>query len=200
MSAPDTIAVLRESWRGKVWTARPFRVVLDTPALIALHMMPGSVCKHPKGAAEFLPDEWTLSDRPWVGGDMLCLHQPGRWQAVWLFWSPPPERRFLRWYVNLQEPLRRTRLGFDYLDQELDLVIEADRSWYWKDEAAFRSAASVGCIIGMGLWEATRPGGCIGRLFLSRRELQRARAAAREVPAFEPLPTFDLYSLLCGVC
>jgi hypothetical protein len=47
--------------------------------------------------------------------------------------------------VNLQEPLRRTRLGFDSMDQLLDLVISPDLStWHWKDEDEFNEAVALG--------------------------------------------------------
>lgn len=65
---------------------------------------------------------------------------------IMLFWSAG-QADFLGWYVNLQQPLRRTALGFDYLDQELDIVISPDRStWSWKDEAAFEDAQRRGVI------------------------------------------------------
>ena len=55
--------------------------------------------------------------------------------------------RLDRWYVNLQTPLRRTALGFDYLDQELDIVIAPDlNSWRWKDEEGFAALLQRGRI------------------------------------------------------
>ena len=36
--------------------------------------------------------------------------------------------------MNLEEPLRRTAIGFDTLDHELDVIVELDGSWRWKDE------------------------------------------------------------------
>jgi hypothetical protein len=49
------------------------------------------------------------------------------------------------WYVNLREHLRRTRLGFDSMDQLLNLVISPDRStWHWKDEEEFDDAVALG--------------------------------------------------------
>jgi hypothetical protein len=130
--------VLRETWQGRVWTARPVRVVQDLPELLVLHMQPGTVYKHPDDVPEFLPDEWTLRDRVWTGGDALYLCPPDAWHMVVLFFTPPPTRRLDRWYVNLQLPLVRTAIGFDYLDQELDIVIAPDRSsWHWKDEDRF---------------------------------------------------------------
>lgn len=45
---PGSQIVMRETWRGQVWTARPVTVVQDTHELIALYMMPGTVYKHPR--------------------------------------------------------------------------------------------------------------------------------------------------------
>jgi hypothetical protein len=42
--------------------------------------------------------------------------------------------RFRGWYVNVLAPCLRTEYGFDVVDRTLDLVVRADRSWYWKDE------------------------------------------------------------------
>ena len=42
------------------------------------------------------------------------------------------------WYVNLQDPFRRMPLGFDYLDQELDVIVSPDLStWHWKNQEKF---------------------------------------------------------------
>lgn len=54
---------------------------------------------------------------------------------------------FLCWYINLQEPLRRTPLGFDSMDLALDIVISPDRSqWRWKDEDEFAGLIELGLI------------------------------------------------------
>jgi hypothetical protein len=43
------------------------------------------------------------------------------------------------------EPVRRTPLGFDYMDQTLDIIVRADRStWRWKDETELRQAQPLG--------------------------------------------------------
>ena len=36
--------------------------------------------------------------------------------------------------MNLEEPWRPSRVGFDTADHELDLWIDADGCWRWKDE------------------------------------------------------------------
>jgi Protein of unknown function (DUF402) len=37
------------------------------------------------------------------------------------------------WYVNLQEPFRRTARGIDTMDSVLDIVVARDGAWRWKD-------------------------------------------------------------------
>ena len=42
---------------------------------------------------------------------------------------------FLKWYVNLEDPLIRSAVGFDYLDNLLDIEVAPDLSaWNFKDE------------------------------------------------------------------
>jgi hypothetical protein len=48
------------------------------------------------------------------------------------FWDGP-ERRFAGWYVNLEEPFRRTSVGYDTQDLELDVWIPVDQPWRFKD-------------------------------------------------------------------
>jgi hypothetical protein len=60
-----------------------------------------------------------------------------------------PSRRlgagtFRGWYVNVQEPVRRTPVGFDVVDLTLDIVVRPDLSWYWKDEDELALALSRG--------------------------------------------------------
>ncbi len=54
---------------------------------------------------------------------------------------------FLCWYINLQEPLRRTPVGFDSMDLALDIVISPDCSmWRWKDEDEFAEMIGLGLL------------------------------------------------------
>jgi Protein of unknown function (DUF402) len=142
---------LREHWNNKVWTVRPVTVVVDTPEVIALYMMPGTIYKHPRAidgspVPHFLPDEWVLVDTQWFGGGALYLAPPGQWYVI-MGLLGDDNQRIERWYVNLQTPYHRTRLGFDYLDQELDIVINREfTTWSWKDEEKFIDAQRRGSI------------------------------------------------------
>jgi hypothetical protein len=60
-----------------------------------------------------------------------------------LLWAAVDDRPL--WYVNLQEPLARTPLGFDTVDHLLDVVVELDRSsWRWKDEDELEEGVGAG--------------------------------------------------------
>ncbi len=60
------------------------------------------------------------------------LHERGASHSVYVHWGRDGE--FLGWYVNLEDPWRETALGFDTTDHLLDVWIDPDRTWRWKDE------------------------------------------------------------------
>jgi hypothetical protein len=137
-SSGDQI-VYREVVQEKVWTARPVTVIQDDPDLVALYFRNGTrwkVCVPLDADTDLLQckanlSPWKLEDAVWARGDMIFVISPGEAHAVHVMWDK--EHRFAGWYVNLQEPLRRTAIGFDFLDQELDLVVTPDLAWRWKD-------------------------------------------------------------------
>jgi hypothetical protein len=145
---PGQAVVLRGTGFGRLWWAMPVRVVQDTPELIALYWRSGTrwkdVSAHPSARFFLTSDKPELVDHVWTETDVLMLAVPGEAHSVWAMWEAGGGR--LRcWYVNLETPPRRTRLGFDMMDQELDIVIRPDRSgWHWKDEAAFEEMTDVG--------------------------------------------------------
>ena len=123
--------VRREVWRGEPRVAWGGIVVEDTPELLALYMPEGSPLAF---AEDFFgaPHPWSHKDR-WKGHGVLQLQRPGEMHAVWVFWHGP-EREFGVWYINLQEPFRRTERGFDTQDLELDIVVAVDGRWRYKDD------------------------------------------------------------------
>ena len=134
---PGDRIVLREIWRGQVRSGRPYTVVEDGPSRLVLYAQAGVPWVRP-----IQPDgtplrmrgpSWTLREE--VSTDeTLRIIAPGSRHSVILFWTAGFQE-LLQWYVNLEEPLVRTPIGFDYLDQMLDIVIAADlSSWTWKDE------------------------------------------------------------------
>jgi hypothetical protein len=139
-SEGDVVAV-REIWRGRVWKARPWIVVHDRPDALALFIPRGTPTMIPPGSG--IPrDEWTL-EQGQFDRDTLRLTQPGAAHSVLLFWI---EDRFEGWYVNFERPLTRSRVGFDYLDLELDLYVRPNRSIEMLDEEEFEEAQRLGVI------------------------------------------------------
>jgi Protein of unknown function (DUF402) len=107
------VVVTRDVIDGKPWLAVPQYVVEDTAELLVTYLPEGA----PIG---YLPD----SDHPWypqpawLGNGRLELRRPRDTYSVLHFWRGP-EGKFSAWYLNLEEPYRRTPIGFDYAD-ELD--------------------------------------------------------------------------------
>ena len=48
------------------------------------------------------------------------------------------------WYANFERPFQRTPIGIDTFDLLLDLVIEPDSSYRWKDEGEYRLGRQLG--------------------------------------------------------
>jgi hypothetical protein len=123
---------------GRIEMCWPCRVVEDNEQLLALFIAAGSRYKAgPKRtAAEKLsmarialpPDEYVWRK------DTLRLMFPGRQHSVWLSWmNTGSSRRFSGYFVNMEEPFRRTRVGFDTQDHTLDIEVAPDQSWKWRD-------------------------------------------------------------------
>jgi len=140
----------REVAHQKVWTARPVTVIYDTPELIALYLRnstPWKMCVPLDEQTDLLQckanqRQWQLVDTVWNYGDTVYLIIPDAAHAVHVMWNC--QHDFTGWYVNLQEPLRPTHLGFDFLDQELDIVVAPDLAWRWKDQGHLEQAHGLG--------------------------------------------------------
>jgi hypothetical protein len=142
----DTI-VMRGIWKGKLWWACPAFVVRDTPEMIALHWPVGTPTLSPirrPTVEDMLYNRIHLQERNWTDNDVLSLATPGSAHSIYVMWEAGVHK--LRcWYVQLEESLRRSPLGFDTMDHILDIVIKPDRSgWGWKDEDEFSDAEAIG--------------------------------------------------------
>lgn len=148
---PGRSIALRELIDRTIWTATPATVVEDTPELVALHTPAGAKCQRPvlaNGEALRLPlpdRTWILREERWLL-DTLRLVTPGTPHSVQLHWSHSP-RRLQCWYINLEAPLRRTPLGFDFFDHIVDIVVSPDRKrWEWKDLDELDEARAHGLV------------------------------------------------------
>jgi Protein of unknown function (DUF402) len=137
--------VRREIIRGEPWFAVPHICVSDEPDLLVTFLPTGARWAFPPtGDFPAGPHPYQdLGRDTWEGHGMLVLHFPGVDHSVNVFWTGP-ERTFACWYFNLQDAPRRTEIGFDTLDHELDLVWPADSpTWHWKDEDKFAETGEL---------------------------------------------------------
>lgn len=143
---PGESAALREIWDGRIWSARPVTVVEDAEEQITLFIPAGAHWMAPFRNGKRLKiqqAEYELMEQPYKA-HVLSFAWPANSAAVLLFygsdWSPS------HWYVNLEDPLRRSPVGFDTLDHKLDVIVELDGSWRWKDEDQFAEIIELGLL------------------------------------------------------
>jgi Protein of unknown function (DUF402) len=148
---PGEIALFRFIRFGKVRHASPRRVVQDKDDHVVLHLPVGTHSKVPvwdgrpiRGQAD---RDWEMRDHSWHTSSQLTLIPPGRAHSIELFWHGETGE-FTGWYINLQEPIRRSRLGFDTDDLILDIRVQPNGSWQWKDEDELEEAVELGRFTG----------------------------------------------------
>jgi hypothetical protein len=139
--------IMRSRPQGHVGYTFPAIVVRESADLIVLFQPSGTVCKRRTGERggpngrnmvrwdgsyrDAIADTSTL--HAWVPDDPFWVIR--RWDGLAID----------GWYINLAEPWRRTAIGFDTLDQILDVVVEPDRAtWRWKDEDELAWAVETG--------------------------------------------------------
>lgn len=149
------VIVSRGIYRNKVWSAIPTIVVRDIPEELALALLPGAEClveetysKGKKAANrmwDFKEKDWRLAPFQWHSNRLLILHEPGAFYSICLFWQENNDE-FLGYYVNFQLPFKRNHCGMDTRDLELDLDIDPDLSFHWKDRDEYQKAIDLGLI------------------------------------------------------
>lgn len=82
-----------------------------------------------------------LAPSTWHGAGVLQLTPVNAAHSVWWFFTETGA--FQGWYINLEDPARRWAGGVDTFDHALDVAVEPDRSWVWKDEDEFAERTGV---------------------------------------------------------
>ena len=184
-SAGTTI-ILHEIWRGRVYSARPVVVAEDTGDRLALWCPRGTRWKvattpparerAPTRADRFVTllerSDWVFQDATWRISNLTQV-RPGDWHAVWAGWDEAGDP--WGWYVNFQRPFVRTKQGIQTMDLALDIVVEPDAKWRWKDEDEFQVLVDAGVIDGTEAATVRR-----------EAENMSARIEANEAPFNEP--------------
>jgi Protein of unknown function (DUF402) len=175
---------------GRAWLEVPVIVVRDDDELLATFIAEGAPFRFPLGPwpAPGGRHPWHGKDH-WHGHGVLMLQRPGEAHAIWLFWRGS-RRTFAGWYINLQEPFRRTAGGYDTQDLELDIWIPLDRPWEWKDEELLTVRVAEGRFTDAQVAEIRVEGERIaGELDAGRRWWDEAWAGWTPDPGW-PTPSF----------
>ena len=142
---PGQVIVRREVLNdGRAWLEVPVIVVEDGPQLLATYIAGGAPFRFPAGSWPTSSGlhPWHGKER-WHGHGVLMLQRPGDAYAIWVFWSGP-KRDFAGWYVNLQQPFRRTAIGYETQDLELDIWVRPDGRWELKDDHVLEQRVNEG--------------------------------------------------------
>lgn len=143
--------VVHRSWRGgRISFMQVTRVVADDDRGLFLWLPIGTRYwrivgadgrTHHDAAINELGADAELAELTWSGYDCLIWKSPGDAVAVWWFFRPDGE--FTGWYANLEEPMARWDdggvAGVDFADQALDITVEPNRTWQWKDLPEFEA-------------------------------------------------------------
>jgi protein associated with RNAse G/E len=156
MWKPGEVIAWRGIYRERVWHAIPTIVVKDTPQEIVLSLTPGTNCmleeNYAKGKNngkrrwDFKEDDWKLEKYIWHTNRLLLIIQPEKYYATICFWEHQ-SNKFLCYYINFQLPFKRTDYNIDTLDLDLDIVINPDFSYEWKDIEDYQKGIETGIIL-----------------------------------------------------
>jgi Protein of unknown function (DUF402) len=197
---PGSIAVRRDVLRGKVRSAWPGRVVHDTGDEITWVCWAGTELMGEADAAaawrsgnplphnlpKFASGEWSLGTSVLTDGSILGYQLPDLWFSVLLFYQATGE--FRSWYVNFEQPYRRTPIGIDTCDKTIDLVFYPDGTYRWKDEDEYAQARRLGLVTDAQHAEIERAKGQAFAMFEQRTgPFEERWVAWRRDPAW-PLP------------
>jgi len=154
---PDRTIVVREQWRDRLWSAVPHRVVRSDDETLVSWVPTGAVAVWSSNrdlppAAGLSREERKLLalqtcevhpvERP-EAPDKLFFHRRDRWSRVNLGWDPRTGS-FNGWYVNFERPPAADDDGITSMDLVIDIWVDPDRSWRWKDRDDFDRAISDG--------------------------------------------------------
>ena len=152
------VIVVQDVFNDTLWAARPVVVGEDVDDRRVWWCPKGTVRKVPvtppsrpeagtrgeRLARSLAHGDWLFTDSAWDVSTLWLLREDD-WHAVWLSFLESGEQ--WGWYINFQEPYRRTAHGIQTMDLALDMIVEPDRSsWRWKDEDEFELFIDRGLI------------------------------------------------------
>ena len=134
----------RYVWREKVYFGGPSIVAEDSARRTVLYTPMGTpVVRSPIDYTAGTIGEPQL--HTWHTTHNLRFLEPGAGFCISAMYAGNGHR-FLCWYIDMIEPIRRTAGGFVLWDLALDIVVAPDLSWQMKDEDHFARMSEHGWI------------------------------------------------------
>jgi hypothetical protein len=143
----------RDVRRETVCFAWPNRVIEDGGRGLLLARCPGAVGKvvrgYPEDPAQMRHELGratpSLVDLRWSGTITLGVHVDHAYWSTRLMWRADTGT-FLCYYIDFCRPLIRAPGRIDSLDLALDMVVDPDGAWRWKDIAEYEELCVAGVI------------------------------------------------------
>jgi predicted RNA-binding protein associated with RNAse of E/G family len=152
---PGDVIAWRGIYRQRVWHAQTAIIVKDTSNEMVLALITGAECAAPEGYLNgkdsnkrrwnFKDKDWEIENYLWRTNRLLLLLEPEKYYSIMHFWDDA-SNQFKCYYVNFQVPFTRSHCGIDTLDLDLDIIINPDLSFEWKDEDDYQIAIDHGVI------------------------------------------------------
>ena len=180
---------------GRIEICWPCRVVEDSSDLVALYIAAGT---RYKAGPKLTAAEKRRAPRPPLPADeylwrtdTLRMIPPGQSHSVSLSWDTAGQhRRLLKYFINMEQPVRRTAVGFDTQDLTIDIEVTPELTWSWRDEQELANHVAEG-LYSAALASAARAEGERAVEALVRGEhVCRRRWAEWRPPAAWQIPPF----------
>ena len=141
---------VEERWHDLLWSAVPHRVISSSRTELVTYVPTGTIATRASnrglpGTEHLSRDERKLRslrtrqarvvEVP-EAPDKLFICRPDRWSRVNLGWDPSTGQ-FRGWYINFERPTAVTPSGTATMDLVVDIWVNPDRSWHWKDREDF---------------------------------------------------------------
>jgi uncharacterized protein len=144
---PGEFVEVQSVYRGRVRWAFPHCVVFDDGGLFGLYLAPGAdgVWMGRDADGRYL-ERWARGDDPrphvWQRHHVLSLTRRAEAHSLWHLWDE--EWSFVCWYVQLWKPVVEREGVIETMDHALDVLVEPDGTWSWKDEDDLAEAQALG--------------------------------------------------------
>lgn len=138
--APGSSVRVREVLHGAEWAWWDERVLSDDGTVLASVMPAGTPLSFPRHP---VPHPWGHL-AAWQGTTVLKLRREDDWYSVWRFFDA--DGAFVSWYVNFETPVVRVDGAVEVNDLQLDIVVEPDGGWRWKDVEGLAPSLASGRI------------------------------------------------------